>query len=180
MAIWRLLHCPVASADPSCLLAWHGTAHGLRYRRLTMKTPCFSHGPDAAWNAGGVRSKIIAPVTSGGEDRLGDWSLIELLGGYRPGAVDRDNGFWSSFVATIEPMATLHESTDFAGNSELPKGWEDDVFRYCTLSTIHVEGKALEGVLSDCTISDSSWYWGLFNTTKFIGVKFRNCLFRGS
>ena len=85
-----------------------------------------------------------------------------------------------SFAATIEPMATLHEGTDFAGNIELPKGWEDDVFRYCTFSTIDVEGQAFEGVLIDCTISDSSWYWGLFNTTKFIEVKFRNCLFRGS
>ncbi len=77
-------------------------------------------------------------------------------------------------------MAALHESTDFAGNSELPKGWENDVFRYCTFSNIDVEGKAFEGILSDCAISDSSWYWGLFNTTKFIEVKFQNCVFRGS
>ena len=88
--------------------------------------------------------------------------------------------FGSSCAATMEPMATLHESMDFAGNSELPKGWEEDIFRFCTLSTIHAEGKAFEGILSDCTISNSSWYWGLFNTTKFTEVKFRNCIFRGS
>lgn len=77
-------------------------------------------------------------------------------------------------------MATLYESTDFAGGSELPKGWEDAVFRYCALANIDVEGKAFEGILSECTISDSSFYWGLFNTTKFVEVKFRNCVFRGS
>lgn len=77
-------------------------------------------------------------------------------------------------------MASLHESADFAGKTELPKGWEDDVFRYCTFSNIDVEGKAFEGILSACTIIDSSWYWGLFNTTKFVEVQFRNCVFRGS
>jgi uncharacterized protein YjbI with pentapeptide repeats len=92
----------------------------------------------------------------------------------------RRTAFDQRASATIEPMAALHESTDFTGNSDLPKGWEDDVFRYCTLSNIDVEGKAFEGILSDCTVSDSSWYWGLFNTTKFVGVEFRNCLFRGS
>jgi len=77
-------------------------------------------------------------------------------------------------------MPVLHESADFAHASELPKGWEDDVFRYCTFSNIEVEGKAFEGILSACTITDSSWYWGLFNTTKFVEVNFRNCVFRGS
>lgn len=77
-------------------------------------------------------------------------------------------------------MAVLHESADFGGKSEPPRGWEDDVFRYCTFSDIDVEGEAFEGVLINCTISDSSWYWGLFNTTKFFEVEFRNCVFRGS
>jgi uncharacterized protein YjbI with pentapeptide repeats len=77
-------------------------------------------------------------------------------------------------------MSALHESTDYAGESELPKGWEEDVFRYCTFSDVHVEGKAFGGILSCCTLTDSSWYWGLFNTTTFVEVTFRNCVFRGS
>ena len=77
-------------------------------------------------------------------------------------------------------MATLHESIDLAGEAELPKGWEDDVFRYCTFTAIDVEGKAFEGILSHCTLSDSSFYWGLFNTTQFVNVTFRRCVFRGS
>lgn len=77
-------------------------------------------------------------------------------------------------------MTALYESTDYAGESELPRGWEDGVFRYCTFSGIHVEGKAFEGILSGCTVMDSSWYWGLFNTTTFVQVTFRNCVFRGS
>lgn len=77
-------------------------------------------------------------------------------------------------------MSKLHEGANFSCNSELPKSWEDDVFRYCVISNIDVEGKGFEGILSQCDISDSSWYWGLFNRTKFVDVKFRNCLFRGS
>ncbi len=77
-------------------------------------------------------------------------------------------------------MASLHESTDFADRSDLPRGWEDDVFRYCTFSNLDVEGDAFEGALIGCRISDSSWYWGLFNITKFVEVKFSNCVFRGS
>ena len=82
--------------------------------------------------------------------------------------------------ATISSMAALHESVDFTGTSELPRGWEEDVFRYCTFSGIELEGKAFEGILSGCTVNDSSWYWGLFNQARFIEVKFRNCVFSGS
>jgi uncharacterized protein YjbI with pentapeptide repeats len=77
-------------------------------------------------------------------------------------------------------MAVLHDSTDFSARSDLPRGWQDDVFRYCTFTGLDVEGQAFEGILSNCTLSDSSWYWGLFNTTRFIEVEFRNCVFRGS
>lgn len=77
-------------------------------------------------------------------------------------------------------MATLHESIDFLGQSQLPKGWENDVFRYCTFEGLDLQGKAFEGVLTDCTITESVWYWGLFNTTRFVAVEFRDCAFRGS
>ncbi|WP_457444117.1 pentapeptide repeat-containing protein [Roseateles sp. P5_E4] len=77
-------------------------------------------------------------------------------------------------------MASLHESTDFAGRSDLPRGWENDVFLYCTFSNLNVEGAAFEGVLSSCRVNNSSWYWGLFNTAKFVEVEFTNCVFRGS
>jgi uncharacterized protein YjbI with pentapeptide repeats len=83
-------------------------------------------------------------------------------------------------MAKVEGMASLHESTDFVGNSQLPRHWEDDVFRYCTFEKLDLEGKAFEGVLSGCVVTNSSWYWGLFNTTKFVEVEFRDCLFRGS
>jgi uncharacterized protein YjbI with pentapeptide repeats len=80
----------------------------------------------------------------------------------------------------MESMASLHDGAEFSSRSELPKGWEDDVFRYCTFSNLDIEGSAFEGVLSGCKIEDSHWYWGLFNTTKFVEVKFHNCVFRGS
>jgi uncharacterized protein YjbI with pentapeptide repeats len=77
-------------------------------------------------------------------------------------------------------MASLHQSTEFVGKSALPTGWEDDVFRYCTFANLDVEGQAFEGVLSSCTLKDSSWYWGLFNTATFVEVEFHECVFRGS
>lgn len=77
-------------------------------------------------------------------------------------------------------MAALHESIDFTNKSKMPRGWADDVYRYCTFSNLDIEGEAFEGVLSGCQIHDASWYWGLFNTTKFVEVEFRNCVFRGS
>ena len=77
-------------------------------------------------------------------------------------------------------MASLHEGTEFTVRSELPRGWEDDVFRYCTFAGLDVEGQAFEGVLSGCTLKDCSWYWGLFNTATFVQVEFHGCVFRGS
>jgi uncharacterized protein YjbI with pentapeptide repeats len=77
-------------------------------------------------------------------------------------------------------MAVLHESIEFVGNAELPKGWEDDVFRYCTFTGLDVDGAAFEGILNGCRVNDSSWYWGLFNTTTFVRVEFNGCVFRGS
>ncbi|WP_184294148.1 pentapeptide repeat-containing protein [Roseateles terrae] len=77
-------------------------------------------------------------------------------------------------------MAALHEGADFAGRSDLPRGWAQDVFQCCTFSHLEIEGAAFEGILSDCRIENSSWYWGLFNTTKFVDVQFTDCLFRGS
>lgn len=78
------------------------------------------------------------------------------------------------------PMASLHQGTDFVGAACLPRGWGGDVFQDCTFSKLGIEGEAFEGVLSGCRIVDSHWYWGLFNTTKFIEVEFSNCVFRGS
>jgi uncharacterized protein YjbI with pentapeptide repeats len=83
-------------------------------------------------------------------------------------------------AAKVTLMATLHESIDFVGKSQLPRGWEDDVYRYCTFASLDLEGKAFEGVLCDCVITSSAWYWGLFNTTRFVAVEFRDCIFRGS
>jgi uncharacterized protein YjbI with pentapeptide repeats len=77
-------------------------------------------------------------------------------------------------------MSVLHEYIDFAGNAELPKGWEDDVFRYCTFARLDIEGSAFVGILSGCKVKDSSWYWGLFNMTTFVQVEFDGCVFRGS
>lgn len=77
-------------------------------------------------------------------------------------------------------MAALHEGVDFAGQSDLPRGWAQDVFQCCTFADLDIEGAAFEGLLSDCRIENSSWYWGLFNTTKFVDVQFTDCLFRGS
>lgn len=77
-------------------------------------------------------------------------------------------------------MASLHQGIDFVGKSALPPGWADDVFQNCTFSNLDIEGDAFESVLSGCRIVDAHWYWGLFNTTKFIEVEFSNCVFRGS
>jgi hypothetical protein len=75
-------------------------------------------------------------------------------------------------------MAALHECIDFAGNSDLPGDWQDDVYRYCTFTGLDVEGDALTGVLIGCKVKDCSWYWGLFNTTTFVRVEFNRCVFQ--
>ncbi len=77
-------------------------------------------------------------------------------------------------------MAALHESTDFPGKAALPKRWQDDVYRYCTFADLDLEGQAFEGLLDACVLSHCTWYWGLFNGTRFIEVEFRNCVFRGA
>jgi uncharacterized protein YjbI with pentapeptide repeats len=105
---------------------------------------------------------------------VGEWLQPARSRHSRTATVGRLDG------ATIFSMAAFHESIDFTGKSELPRGWEEDVFRYCTFSGIELEGKAFGGILSACTVSDSSWYWGLFNLTRFIEVEFRNCVFSGS
>ena len=76
-------------------------------------------------------------------------------------------------------MATLHESIDFAGNDSLPRGWEEDVFRFCTFSGLDTEGRALSGIVVECRVKESDWYWGLFNVGSFVRVEFRGCVFRG-
>lgn len=62
----------------------------------------------------------------------------------------------------------------------LPRRWKDDVFRYCSFESLDLQGEAFEGVLIDCNFAGSTWYWGLFNTTRLIGVEFRDCVFRGT
>lgn len=72
------------------------------------------------------------------------------------------------------------ESTDFEGNSSLPKGWEEGAFKYCDFRNLDIQGRGLGGVLVGCSIEDSEWYWSLFNTTAFVNVEFKNCTFRGA
>jgi uncharacterized protein YjbI with pentapeptide repeats len=81
--------------------------------------------------------------------------------------------------ATIGTMTSFHESADFIGPLALKHDLQDDVFRYCTFEGLNVEGQGFEGIALDCTFKNSSWYWSLFNTARFVEVEFTGCVFRG-
>lgn len=77
-------------------------------------------------------------------------------------------------------MTAIHESTDFRHRSELPRGYQDDVYRCCSFEGLEIEGEGLDGIVVNCTFRNSSWYWGLFNSATFVDVTFEGCLFRGT
>ncbi len=76
-------------------------------------------------------------------------------------------------------MAALHESDEFSDESSLGYAEREDVFRYCNFDGLDVDGQGFEGVAVGCTFTNSSWYWSLFNTARFVEVEFRGCVFRG-
>ena len=76
-------------------------------------------------------------------------------------------------------MAALHESVEFVGPSALSDTARDDVFRYCKFHGLDIDGAGLEGIVVGCTFVDSTWYWGLFTTARFVEVEFRGCIFLG-
>ena len=72
------------------------------------------------------------------------------------------------------------DSQEFLGN--LPKGtdWEENAFRYCTFEGFSQEGGHCTSLFLDCSFDRCEWYWGLFNCAVFVGVKFNECVFRGT
>ena len=77
--------------------------------------------------------------------------------------------------------AHMHfESEQFDTRFVEPAGWSDHFFRYCDFRKFDTEGGEVDSVFIGCTLEDCEWYWGLFNLTIFVQVKFTRCTFRGT
>jgi uncharacterized protein YjbI with pentapeptide repeats len=74
----------------------------------------------------------------------------------------------------------LFETQQFEGRLKKPASWSDHVFRYCEFSRISTEGGDIDSVFMECKIENCEWYWGLFNSTICVGVRFEGCTFRGT
>ncbi len=74
----------------------------------------------------------------------------------------------------------LFENQDFTSRLKKPVSLDEHVFRYCEFTDIQFEGGNITSAFLACGFKNCEWYWGLFNTTILIDVKFSNCTFRGT
>jgi uncharacterized protein YjbI with pentapeptide repeats len=58
--------------------------------------------------------------------------------------------------------------------------WEDDYFKYCTISDIVADGGQVASDFANCTFENIDWYWAFFNIVNFVDCKFINCTFQGA
>ena len=74
----------------------------------------------------------------------------------------------------------LFELQQFENELQKPASWSEHVFMYCDFSNINTEGTIIDSLFQGCRFNNCDWYWGLFNSTVFVEVKFEKCKFRGS
>jgi uncharacterized protein YjbI with pentapeptide repeats len=74
----------------------------------------------------------------------------------------------------------LFENQTFAFKLSKPVSLDENVFRYCEFADMQFEGGDVTSMFLGCSFTGCGWYWGLFNTTILVDVKFVDCTFYGT
>jgi uncharacterized protein YjbI with pentapeptide repeats len=74
----------------------------------------------------------------------------------------------------------LFEQQVIADAKTLASGLDENVFLYCTIKGISLQGGNIDASFLSCTISNLDAYWGIFNMCTFVQCKFEDCTFRGT
>ncbi|MFZ6658229.1 pentapeptide repeat-containing protein [Undibacterium sp. TJN19] len=74
----------------------------------------------------------------------------------------------------------LLENQSFAFKLKNSVSLNEHVFRYCEFADIQFEGESVTSAFLGSSFIGCGWYWGVFNTTILIDVKFLNCTFCGT
>jgi len=74
----------------------------------------------------------------------------------------------------------LIENRQYEDEKTLSKDLEGTVLRYCSIKDISIDGGNVDATFIGCEFQNLDWYWGLFNTSLFADVTFKNCIFRGT
>ena len=74
----------------------------------------------------------------------------------------------------------LIEGQEFNAKLGAPTLTVEDVFRFCQFDDLDVDGVSFAGMMEGCTFTRATFYWGFFNTTALIDVRFVDCVFPGT
>ena len=73
----------------------------------------------------------------------------------------------------------LFENENFEIKLDRSSKGPDNVYRYCNFKNISTEGDSYGDIFVGCVFENIDMYWGMFNTTILVNVKFVKCQFRG-